>query len=236
MLARSVDQELSGVRQSELRQRWGGVSSLAGFGAVVATKSDEEMLEVGRLRYKRYVVDQQQPYQSTVRNDLALVDDIDRLSVNLALRDPKDRHISLAMRMSWVADIDANSYLSYAIAAIATPPPHHDWVVCSRLVTRAADPRLSAIVSLFRAGYTVAVHSGARFALLTTHKHRMPFFQRFGYRDAAYEIDDPVAGKQHAMVLDSWDLAHLESVSSPYLVVAKRLFGMRRLHDQQGDS
>lgn len=191
--------------------------------SVKLARSFSEMEEIGRLRYQRFVVDQGQPYQAHGGERPFLIDPIDRLSLNLYLSEANQ--IAMALRMSWSSDVTSSDYLTLLISELSPLLRSSPTIICSRLVS-ASSVDVKKLVVLFRRAFEIGMVSGCTFSVLSTHRHRIPLFERFGYRNLDIPIDDPVAGRQYVLLLDLLDIVHLKRVSSPLAAVAERHRGV----------
>jgi hypothetical protein len=188
---------------------------------VKIARSSHEVEEIGRLRYQSFVIDQGQLYQASSDENPMLIDPIDPLSVNLYVKEAAK--ISMALRMSWSSDVTPLDYLALLTSRLPEPLRAGPTIVCSRLISSYYAPDVKKLVILFRRAFEIGVRSGCTHSVLSTHQHRIPLFERFGYRNLGIAVDDPVAGTQHVLVLNLRDVAYMEKVSSPLEAVARRL-------------
>jgi hypothetical protein len=204
--------------------RWPGLRDLNGRNSCVQIADGEEALHrIGRLRYQRFVVDQGQPYASADGTDQSLIDPIDELSVNLFVGD-RDA-ISVALRLSWASDVSPADYLSLLRSSLPAEIAREPTIICSRLITSTFHRSdMANLVLIFRRAYEIGVLSGCVHSVLSTLPHRIPLFERFGYRPTGIELDDPIAGPQQVLMLDPRDFEYLEYVGSPFAAVARQLF------------
>lgn len=194
----------------------------AGQGAVHTARTQSELEELGRLRYKRFVVDQGQPYKPTNNSDPMLIDPVDRFSVNLYIR--RRETIDVAVRLSWSADVSSSDYLSLLLVQLDDSVRNGRTIVCSRLIASEQAADVAMLVVICRRAYEIGLRSGGHHSVLSTHRHRVALFERFGYHDTGRIVADPIAGPQHILILDLLDVERLARVNSPLLPVALRTF------------
>jgi hypothetical protein len=179
-----------------------------------------EVLEIGRQRYSRFVVDQRQPYKPISPNVLALIDDIDRLSINFYRR--QNAEITMAIRMSWLNDIRPTDYLWPLQSHLAKDVLNSRTIVVSRLIAALGAIDLVGLLPLFRLAYETGLQSNCRYSVVSALPERVPLFSRLGYRPTTSLLHDKIAGDQSIMLLDLLDFEHLEVIRSPLYKVAKK--------------
>ncbi len=210
--------------RAAIEDRWPAVRSVSDAPSVVKIADTDALLSrVGRLRYRRFVIDQGQkyPFDNHERNP-KLIDPIDRFSLNLFLE--KGSQLSTALRLSWCSDVSSNDYLDHLHSRLPDHITNSRTVICSRLVT-ATNTRgdLGYIVVLFRRAFEIAILSGCTHSIISTLPQRTQLFQKFGFRETGSMLADPIAGTQLIMMLDLYDLDYLQSVGSPLLPVLRSL-------------
>ena len=188
---------------------------------VRVVRTAAELERIGRLRYQRFVVDQGQPYAASGGVEM-LIDPIDRRSLNLYVEDAKA--ISMAVRLSWCSDVAPDDYLALLRQSLPPDIACGRTIICSRLIASSAGRSdLANLVVLFRRAFEIGTLSGCHYSVLSTLPHRIPLFERFGYRRMGICLDDRIAGAQEVLLLDLRDSAHMEAVNSPFLVVTRQL-------------
>lgn len=166
------------------------------------------------------MIDQGQQYAASGRD--VLIDPVDRLSLNLFIGG--DNCISMAVRLSWADDIVATEYLATLRNNLPDDIAPKRTIICSRLMASTAKHgELARLVVLFRRGFEIGLTSGCTHSVLSTLPHRIPLFEKFGYRRTGIRIEDHVAGPQEILFLDVNDQRHLESVGSPFAPVRSKL-------------
>ena len=159
-----------------------------------------EIDDVIRVRFRRYVLEQGKQYPNAV--DGRLEDRLDEVSLNLALY--LDDQLVTAVRLSWLDDISAADYLSPLKIALAESRIANT-IVCSRLVAEPGVGSMRATILLFIAAYYIGLDSSGERSLLSTSPARRKSFAAIGFRDTQATFSSPIFGEQSVMLLNMAD-------------------------------
>jgi predicted GNAT family N-acyltransferase len=184
--------------------------------------SEQERLEIFRLRYDVYVREMGKPYRRAAVADGILMDALDAPATLVALFGP-NRTIVGTVRCNYAADVlmlDPPLASRLKVAAIREDVRSFT-TVCSRLVLAAEFRKRGTLGPLVESIYRWGQEHGIQLNLIHTIPPLLPLFFHLGFREYGQAFRDDDAGSiQQPLYLLLNDVEHLRSVESPFLTHA----------------
>lgn len=204
-----------------LTTRWPRAKDIvAGYGEKLRIlEHANELNDLYRLRYRRYVIEQGKNYDSMRDLNGLLTDPLDSVSLNIA--ETRAGKVGAAVRLCFLENVGHDDYL-YPLVDLLHAQYGDSCMICSRFVIDPSILELRSTVRLFRAVYEVGLHHGGEVAALSTRPELLKTFGAFGYVATGQTFDHNVAGHQVVMVLHMKDSRRLHSVKSPLRSVLQR--------------
>lgn len=173
-----------------------------------------------RLRYDVYIEEQGKPYPEADHCNRLLTDDLDIDGEIIVAQ--FDGHIVGTLRANWfdsaatraryrsMFELDRFSLISPAQIA-----------VCSRLAASHDHRHCRARELLFETVYRRGLQRGTRLCFAACAPLLLRMFRKYGFREYAGPLNDPIVGRLHRTLLVLDDLQHLARVASPFDPIAK---------------
>ncbi|MBI5129070.1 MAG: hypothetical protein HZA66_06485 [Rhodopseudomonas palustris] len=217
-----LDSWLDSWGDADLASVWPSAAMTSGDARIGIARTRADLISVGRLRYERYVAREGKQYGCTDHVGKTFIEPLDRLSLNFFAT--VNGRVAGAVRLVRASDAPADRHLALLVEA-ARPADPATTVVNSRFAVRPEMAARALIVPMFQQVYRSGLLAGARQCLLATRTELIPLFGKFGFVPLGRTLNDPVAGHLEILALDAFDFAHLASVASPYLPIARSLLG-----------
>lgn len=211
-------------------RRWPeGVIDELRYPAMGVAQTEEDLAEIGRLRYELFIDRDGKRYAHANHETKTFLEPVDQLSLNFIAR--LQGRCAVAVRATWANDTIADPHLEQVVAQANLDAGALDrTIVNSRLAARPSMSARNLIPSLFQSMFKVALGADARFCIAATRPGLVSLFERFGF----YPVDcrrpyfDEVAGWMSVLLLDLHDRSHLAKTSSPFLTVYDELISRNR--------
>lgn len=196
-------------RDSDRSREPSAVSSIA------IAKTDQELLQLGRLRYELFVERDGKSYRAADKDQRLFLEPVDKCSLNFFGTIGND--CVVAVRSTKVQDAGCDERLSRIVAQSALPSDqisatviYSRFVVCERIRARLLIPEL------FRLAYRTALSSGMRHSILAARPSLIPIFERFGFVAGSTAFLDEIAGPMVIMKRDLLDRDHVARSASSF--------------------
>jgi predicted GNAT family N-acyltransferase len=196
-------------RDSDRSREPSAVSSIA------IAKTDQELLQLGRLRYELFVERDGKSYRAADKDQRLFLEPVDKCSLNFFGTIGND--CVVAVRSTKVQDSGCDERLSRIVAQSALPSDqisatviYSRFVVCERIRARLLIPEL------FRLAYRTALSSGMRHSILAARPSLIPIFERFGFVAGSTAFLDEIAGPMVIMKRDLLDRDHVARSASSF--------------------
>lgn len=183
--------------------------------------TDNEILDIGKLRYRLYVDRDRKLYDHADHRRLILIEPIDTKSLNFYSADLSG--IRAAARLSRALDSFSDPLLAPMVAK-ARPGNLERTFVCSRFVVEPTLAARKTIIPLFQEIYRAGLAAGATKCILSAPKGLVSTFGRFGFKEMGLSFVDAMDGELNICELDLHDYEYLTAVSSPLIDVANEQF------------
>lgn len=190
------------------------------YPAMDVARTQQEMSEVGRLRYELFIGRDGKRYVHADHEARMFLEPIDRVSLNFIAR--MRGKCAVTVRATWASDAIVDPHLEQVVAHADLDLEALDrTIVNSRMVAQPSTSARSLIQPLFQCMFMVALRADARFCLAATRSALIPLFERFGFHQLARPRPyfDEVAGWMSILVLDLHDRERLVRADSPYLPI-----------------
>jgi predicted GNAT family N-acyltransferase len=202
----------------------GGSAGESPAGTLVVSRfatTTEDRLAAFRLRYEVYIAEQGKPYPEADHVDRYLSDELDADGVLIIVE--SDDQIVGTVRANhfnspMVRARHAHVFELGLFSAIRTP----QIAVCSRLATLPEHRHATARALLFDAIYEYGLEHDTRLCFVSCAPLLVRMFRRYGFREYAPPIKDPVVGTLHRNLLVLDDLEYLQRIQSPFAAIAAR--------------
>jgi len=176
-------------------------------------------MEVARLRYGAYVQEQGKNYPEANHEAKLLSDPLDATGETIYVAEGEA--VLGTVRANWF-DCET-TYARYGKTFQIDEfdrVPRAQISMCSRLAVIAH--RRNAVIRrlLFNAIYEQGLKRRTRLSFVTCAPSLLRMFQRYGFREYAAPIHDPVAQTLHRMLLVLDDVLYLSSIGSPFYRIA----------------
>jgi hypothetical protein len=182
--------------------------------SIAIAKTDQDLLQIGRLRYELFVERDGKSYRDVDKDQRLLLEPVDKRSLNFFGTIGSD--CVVAVRSTRVQDAGCDERLSRIVEQSVLPPDqtsttviYSRFVVCDRIRARLLIPEL------FRDVYRAALSSGMTHSILAARPSLIPIFERFGFLAAPTAFFDEIAGPMVIMKLDLLDRDHKARTGSP---------------------
>jgi hypothetical protein len=183
-------------------QSRGPVTSAVSSIAIATT--DQELLQIGRLRYELFVERDGKSYRSADKDQRLFLEPVDKCSLNFFGAIGND--CVVAVRSTKVQDAGRDERLSRIVEQSALPADqifatviYSRFVVCERIRARLLIPEL------FRHVYRTGLSSGMTHSILAARPSLIPIFERFGFVAGSTAFLDEIAGPMVIMKLNLLD-------------------------------
>ena len=177
---------------------------------------DQDLLQIGRLRYELFVERDGKSYRGADRDRRLLLEPVDKCSLNFF--GTIGNNCVVAVRSTKVKDAGCDERLSRIVEQSELPVDqalttviYSRFVVCDRIRARLLIPEL------FRHVYRTALSSGMTHSILAARPSLIPIFERFGFLAASTAFLDEIAGPMVIMKMDLLDRYHKAKRGSPPL-------------------
>jgi predicted GNAT family N-acyltransferase len=181
----------------------------------------EDRLAAFRLRYEVYVAEQGKPYPEADHDERLLSDELDPDGEIIVVE--SGGRIVGTVRANWFVSGFTRSRYSHVFELLRFPEINPaEIAVCSRLAASLDHRHLRARELLFETIYERGLGRSTRLCFATCASILLRMFRKYGFREYAPPIRDPVVGMLHRTVLVLDDLAHLERVHSPFWPMARQ--------------
>jgi predicted GNAT family N-acyltransferase len=182
--------------------------------SVAISKTEPELMQIGRLRYDLFVERDGKSYRAVDMEQRLFLEPVDECSLNFLGTIEGD--CVIAVRSTRAEDAKADERLwriveKSHIAADRIPTT----VIYSRFVVRERIRARLLIPALFHLAYQTALSSGMSHALLAARPSLVPIFERFGFVAESTAFLDEIAGPMVIMTLDLTSVAWPEWTRFP---------------------
>jgi len=186
---------------------------------VRVAQSEQEYREIAHLRYAAYVQEQRKIYPEADHQARLLRDSLDASGETIYVAEGNS--VLGTVRANWL-DCE-KTHVRYSTVFQSdqfSDVPRAHVSVCSRLAVVAN--RRNAVIRrlLFNAIYERGLKRNTRLSFVTCAPSLVRIFRRYGFREYAPPIHDPVAHTLHRMLLVLADLDYLSSIGSPFHAIA----------------
>jgi hypothetical protein len=172
--------------------------------SIAIAKTDQELLQIGRLRYELFVERDGKSYCDADKDQRLFLEPVDKCSLNFFGTIGND--CVVAVRSTKVQDAGRDERLSRIVEQSALPADqilatviYSRFVVCERIRARLLIPEL------FRHVYHTGLSSGMTHSILAARPSLIPIFERFGFVAGSTAFLDEIAGPMVIMKLDLLD-------------------------------
>jgi predicted GNAT family N-acyltransferase len=172
--------------------------------SIAIAKTDQELLQIGRLRYELFVERDGKSYCDADEDQRLFLEPVDTCSLNFFGTIGDD--CVVAVRSTKVQDAKCDEQLCRIVEQSSLPAEQTSttvinsrFVVCERIRARLLIPEL------FRHVYRTALSSGVTHSILAARPSLIPIFERFGFVPGSTAFLDRIAGPMVIMKLDLHD-------------------------------
>jgi predicted GNAT family N-acyltransferase len=172
--------------------------------SIAISRTDRELMEIGRLRYELFIERDGKPYRAADKAQRLFLEPVDKCSINFFGTIGND--CVIAVRSTRIADVECDERLSRVVDKSALPADQiATTVIYSRFVVRERIRARLLIPALFRHAYQTAVSSGMTHGILAARPSLIPIFERFGFVAESTAFLDEIAGPMVIMKLSLLD-------------------------------
>jgi predicted GNAT family N-acyltransferase len=193
------------------------VPAAPGACSTAISRTDQELMKIGRLRYELFIERDGKPYRAADDERRLFLEPVDKCSLNFFGTIGND--CVIAVRSTNVLDAECDEQLSRVVEQSEVPPDqisttviNSRFVVCEQIRARRLIP------AVFRHVYRTALSSGMTNSILAARPSLIPIFERFGFVARSTAFLDEIAGPMVIMKLDLLNRHHLARMASPLLV------------------
>ncbi|WP_347259323.1 GNAT family N-acyltransferase [Rudaea sp.] len=185
----------------------------------VSTRDEKE--QVFRLRYDVYVGEQKKAYPEADHVKRLLFDELDPDADIIAVKTAEGGIVG-TVRANWFDSAATHAHYSDVFGIENFLGIDRGCIsVCSRLAASPEHRHIRVRELLFESIYEHGLDRDTRLCFATCAPILLRMFGKYGFREFAAPILDPVVGKLHRTLLVLDDVAHLERVRSPFLEIAE---------------
>lgn len=183
-------------------------------------QTPEALEAVGRLRYQVYTreLDRSPPGIDHQRG--VLIDPEDAVSMVFAAYAGDE--LAAAFRATPIDRLPDDSHWRGLYQCSRFPVAEEKQMMLARLVVDGRHRASLVAPQLFAHAYGAGREAGAELCFIIAAPNMVPLYQVLGFRRFGEGIRDPDAGYRLPMVMITGDWAHLESVRSPLLALARQ--------------
>lgn len=215
-IADSVCVSGSGPEAKPSIEKRGNVSETT-VARVAHTQSDRQA--AFRLRYEVYVTEQSKRYPEADHQTRTLTDELDH-SAQVVIAERAGQVIATT-RGNWFDEEHAvRKYGEMSCLVRSLRIPLERAGVCSRLAVHPAYRQSNAADLVLQKLYDLALERDTLLCFATCMTPLYRHFRRYGFREHAPPIEDPVVGTLRQMALILQDLEYLKVIGSPLFAVA----------------
>jgi predicted GNAT family N-acyltransferase len=172
--------------------------------SIAIAKTDQELLQIGRLRYELFVERDGKSYRDADKDRRLLLEPVDKCSLNFFGTIGND--CVVAVRSTKVQDAGCDERLTRIAEQSALPADQASTTaIYSRFVVRDRIRARLLIPELFRHVYRTTLSAGMTHSILAARPSLIPIFERFGFLAASTAFLDAIAGPMVIMKLDLLD-------------------------------
>ncbi|MBD2546047.1 GNAT family N-acetyltransferase [Planktothricoides raciborskii] len=178
-------------------------------------QTPEEKEQVFKLRYQIYVKEMGYQQQYANHKSQIIEEPLDESgNIFVAFQDNK---VVGTVRNNYARQSDLGYYVSLFKMSEATRQSHLiDVSVCTKFMVIKNLRRTGIGFSLMQFHYNQLLLDQIKFDFIDCEPHMIPFFQKLGYQTIDM-INHPEYGSGMAMILDVFNLKHLQRVKSPFM-------------------
>jgi predicted GNAT family N-acyltransferase len=197
-----------------------------GIGAAVDTVArvavtTADRLAAFRLRYEVYIAEQGKEYPEADHDERLLSDELDPDGEIIVVESGGD--IVGTVRANWFDSSATRARYSHVFELTRFPSINQaEIAVCSRLAASTEHRHSIAREMLFETIYEQGLDRKTRLCFATCASLLLRMFRKYGFREYAAPIRDPVVGTLHRTLLVVDDLEHLHRIQSPFARIAAR--------------
>jgi predicted GNAT family N-acyltransferase len=181
----------------------------------------EDQLVAYRLRYDVYIAEQGKPYPESDHHNKCLLDELDAES-DVVVVESADRIIG-TVRGTWLESPAAIARYAHVFEVARFSAFQLTEIgVCSRLAVSMDHRNAQTLKLLLSTLYARALDCETRLCFATCAPMFLRMFRRYGFREYAAPIRDPIVGTLHRICLVLDDVEHLTTLGSPFAPVARR--------------
>lgn len=182
--------------------------------------ADEDRHAAYRLRYDVYIAEQRKNYSEADHEKKFLTDDLDE-DGDVIVVQTRDGCTVGTVRANWFdSEVTFERYAHLFDIEKFQSIDRRLVAVCSRLAASTEHRHAYVRELLFETIYRHGMDRGTVLCFATCAPILRRMFRKYGFREFAVPILDPVVGPLHRMLLVIDDLTHLEHVGSPFLSIA----------------
>ena len=196
-----------------------GASANVAPSARVAIDADDRIAAF-RLRYDVYIAEQGKPYPEADHDDRLLSDELDNDADIIVVE--SNGAIVGTVRANCFSSPATRARYAQVFELDRFPVDLSEVVVCSRLAASAEHRHRVERGLLFEGIYEHRLAKNTRLAFATCAPVLVRMFRRYGFREYASPIRDPIVGTLHRMLLVLDDIEHLGKNNSPFEPIARR--------------
>lgn len=182
--------------------------------------SEADRLSAFRLRYDVYIAEQGKPYPGADHTNRLMVDELDA-DAEIIIVEADGVVVGTVRGNPFTCRATFEHYASPFELHRFSAMQLNEMYVCSRLAASTEYRHAAARDLLFRGIYEHGLRLGTRLCFATCAPVLIRMFRRYGFREYASPILDPIVGALHRMVLVLDDVTYLAQVRSPFEPIAR---------------
>ncbi|MEG4453282.1 GNAT family N-acetyltransferase [Microcoleus sp. N9_A1] len=190
-------------------------------------QTPEEKEQVFKLRYQIYVEEMGYAQHYANHKGQKIEEPLDN-SGNIFVAFQKNKVVG-TVRSNYARQSDLGYYLSLFKISDATQNTNLGYVsVCTKFMVDKNLRKKGIGFTLMQAHYNQMLIDRIKFDFIDCEPHMIPFFQKLGYQ-LIDMINHPEYGSGMAMMLDVFNLKHLERVNSPFMRLHRNFVESKKL-------